>query len=45
MFLTPDEWTPQNEMLTAAMKLNRNFILKKFQKEIDGMYLELEKEK
>jgi long-chain acyl-CoA synthetase len=33
--LTDVEWTPQNEMLTAAQKLNRKVILKKHKKEID----------
>ena len=33
--LTDTEWTPQNEMLTAAQKLNRKAILKKHKKEID----------
>lgn len=33
--LTDTEWTPQNEMLTAAQKLNRKVILKKHKKEID----------
>ncbi|KAI9034267.1 hypothetical protein DFJ74DRAFT_614379 [Hyaloraphidium curvatum] len=36
--LIPDEWTPQNGMLTAAMKLNRKPIVKKYDKEIKAMY-------
>ncbi|KWU43352.1 acetyl-CoA synthetase-like protein [Rhodotorula sp. JG-1b] len=36
--LTDTEWTPQNEMLTAAQKLNRKAILKKHKKEIDAVY-------
>lgn len=39
--LYPDEWTPQNEMLTAAMKLNRNVIVKKLKSDIEDMYKEL----
>jgi len=41
--LSSEEWTPQNGMLTAAMKLNRNDIIKKFKNDIDGMYKHLEK--
>ncbi|KAJ3074464.1 long-chain fatty acid-CoA ligase, partial [Rhizoclosmatium hyalinum] len=33
-----EEWTPQNEMLTAAMKLQRNAVVKKFEKEAKAMY-------
>jgi len=44
VYLLPDEWTPENEMLTAAMKLNRTFAVKKYKKEIDIMYQELEKQ-
>ncbi|BGP46913.1 long-chain fatty acid-CoA ligase [Rhodotorula kratochvilovae] len=36
--LTDDEWTPQNGLLTAAQKLNRKEILKRFKKEIDAVY-------
>jgi len=32
------DWTPQNNMLTAAMKLNRNEIVKAFRPQIDKMY-------
>jgi len=41
--LTPNEWTPQNNMLTAAMKLNRGQIVKEFNKEIEALYKALEK--
>jgi len=41
--LNPEEWNPQNSMLTAAMKLNRTVVVKKFQPEIDALYTELEK--
>jgi long-chain acyl-CoA synthetase len=42
VFLSPEEWTPQNDMLTAAMKLNRNIIYKRFDAEIKQMYKEIE---
>lgn len=36
--LIADEWTPANGMLTAAMKLNRKPIVKKYEGEIKRMY-------
>lgn len=33
-----DEWTPENGLLTAAMKLKRNELKEKYKKEIDEMY-------
>ncbi|GAA5825193.1 hypothetical protein JCM3770_002345 [Rhodotorula araucariae] len=36
--LTDDEWTPQNGLLTAAQKLNRKEILKRYKKEVDAVY-------
>jgi len=36
--LTHEEWTPQNSMLTAAMKLNRTVVVKQFAKEIEALY-------
>jgi long-chain acyl-CoA synthetase len=36
--LHADEWTPDNGLLTAAMKLQRNEIGKKYKQEIDTMY-------
>jgi long-chain acyl-CoA synthetase len=45
VFMTPEEWTPQNDMLTAAMKLNRNVINKRFATEIDDLYREIESAK
>lgn len=36
--ILPDEWTPQNGMLTAAMKLLRRDIAKKYATEIAEMY-------
>lgn len=33
-----DEWTPENNMLTASMKLRRKNIVERYQKEIDIMY-------
>jgi len=41
VYICSEEWTPQNNMLTAAMKLNRNEIIKKYRKNIDEMYEEL----
>jgi len=37
------EWTPENTMLTAAMKLKRENIQKTYQKDIDQMYQNLKK--
>jgi len=36
--LTPDEWTPQNGLLTAAAKLQRKAIHGKYQSQIDAVY-------
>ncbi|KAJ3036831.1 long-chain fatty acid-CoA ligase [Rhizophlyctis rosea] len=36
--LTGDEWTPQNEMLTAAQKLKRNDINKHYKAELAAVY-------
>ncbi|KAJ3093926.1 long-chain fatty acid-CoA ligase [Physocladia obscura] len=38
VFLDHEEWTPQNEMLTAAMKLQRTNIVKKLKNDIQKMY-------
>ncbi|KAJ3030890.1 UNVERIFIED_CONTAM: long-chain fatty acid-CoA ligase [Siphonaria sp. JEL0065] len=38
VFLSHEEWTPQNGMLTAAMKLQRKDIVKKYKTEITTMY-------
>ncbi|KAI8830790.1 hypothetical protein BJ741DRAFT_657838 [Chytriomyces cf. hyalinus JEL632] len=38
VYLCHDEWTPQNGMLTAAMKLQRKMIVNRFKKEIETMY-------
>jgi long-chain acyl-CoA synthetase len=38
VILDYEEWTPENEMLTAAMKLNRGNIVKKYQEEINIIY-------
>ncbi|KAI8825369.1 hypothetical protein BJ741DRAFT_632570 [Chytriomyces cf. hyalinus JEL632] len=38
VYLTHEEWTPQNGLLTAAMKLQRKAIQTRFKKEIAGMY-------
>ncbi|KAH7382591.1 hypothetical protein DE146DRAFT_232735 [Phaeosphaeria sp. MPI-PUGE-AT-0046c] len=36
--LADEEWTPQNGLTTAAQKLNRKDILKRYQKEVDQAY-------
>jgi long-chain acyl-CoA synthetase len=36
--LHTDEWTPENGLLTAAMKLQRNEVNKKYKQQIDAMY-------
>ncbi|KAF2119428.1 hypothetical protein BDV96DRAFT_610450 [Lophiotrema nucula] len=36
--LSPDEWTPQNGLLTSAQKLNRRAVVDKFKKEVDAVY-------
>jgi len=36
--LTDEEWTPQNNLVTSAQKLNRKGILEKYKKEVDRAY-------
>ncbi|CUS13153.1 unnamed protein product [Tuber aestivum] len=36
--LTEEEWTPQNNLVTSAHKLNRRSILEKYKKEVDRAY-------
>ncbi|EFX04294.1 fatty acid activator [Grosmannia clavigera kw1407] len=36
--LSDEEWTPQNGLVTAAQKLNRRDILKKYRTEVDSAY-------
>jgi long-chain acyl-CoA synthetase len=38
LYFCEEEWTPLNGMLTAAQKLRRNEIYKKYRKQIDDMY-------
>ncbi|KAJ3014805.1 UNVERIFIED_CONTAM: long-chain fatty acid-CoA ligase [Siphonaria sp. JEL0065] len=38
VLLSAFEWTPQNGYLTAAMKLQRRFIVNKYKNEIDAIY-------
>jgi len=38
VYLCPEEWTPQNGMLTAAMKLKRAPVNARFKREIEEMY-------
>jgi long-chain acyl-CoA synthetase len=40
VILTPEEWTPENGMVTAAQKIQRNKIAKEFEKEIKQIYKE-----
>ncbi|KAJ3066947.1 long-chain fatty acid-CoA ligase [Podochytrium sp. JEL0797] len=39
IFLCSEEWTPQNGMLTAAMKMQRKQIVEQFKPQIAKMYL------
>ena len=39
VFLTLDEWTPDTGLVTAAFKIRRRFIVQKYEKEIEGLYL------
>jgi long-chain acyl-CoA synthetase len=36
--VTADEWTPDNDMLTAAQKLKRNNVVAAYRAQIDAMY-------
>jgi long-chain acyl-CoA synthetase len=36
--IAPDEWTPQNQLVTSAQKLNRRAILDKYKKEVEEAY-------
>jgi len=36
--LCPDEWTPDTGLVTAAMKIQRGAVVKRFRKEIDAAY-------
>ncbi|KAF7343931.1 Long-chain-fatty-acid-CoA ligase [Mycena venus] len=38
VILTPDEWTPESGLVTAAQKIQRSAIAKKFDKEIKEAY-------
>ncbi|KAJ7493613.1 long-chain-fatty-acid-CoA-ligase [Mycena latifolia] len=38
VILTPDEWTPESGLVTAAQKIQRTVIAKKFDKEIKEAY-------
>lgn len=38
IFITPEEFTVENDLLTPTFKLKREVAKKKFQKEIDAMY-------
>ena len=36
--LTPEEWTPQNGLVTAAQKVNRGAVGKEFRGQIEELY-------
>ncbi|QRV99415.1 AMP binding enzyme [Ceratobasidium sp. AG-Ba] len=38
--LTPEEWTPENELVTAAQKIQRKKIAQRYEKEIKEVYKE-----
>ena len=38
VYLCDEPWTPQNGMLTEAMKLKRRPIAEKYRKELEAMY-------
>ncbi|CAG8982250.1 hypothetical protein HYALB_00004484 [Hymenoscyphus albidus] len=38
VILADDEWTPQNNMVTSAQKLNRKLILSTYKKQVDAAY-------
>ena len=40
IYLSTEEWTPDNELLTAAMKLKRKNVLKHYQTQIDELFKE-----
>jgi long-subunit acyl-CoA synthetase (AMP-forming) len=44
MTFVPDVWTPESELVTAAMKLKRKHIQTKYQILIDQMYQTLEED-
>jgi long-chain acyl-CoA synthetase len=44
VILTPEEWTPENGLVTAAQKIQRSKIAKTFEKEIKVRRLMLELE-
>ena len=37
--MTLDEWTPDSGLVTAAFKIRRKFIVERYQKEIEALYL------
>lgn len=38
LILLPDEWTEDSNLVTAAMKIRRNFIYKRYQDKLDALY-------
>jgi len=43
LFLIPEEWTEDKNLVTAAMKIRRNFIYKRYDKELERLYSETTK--
>ncbi|KAG4440860.1 hypothetical protein IFR05_003673 [Cadophora sp. M221] len=41
--LADEEWTPQNGLVTATLKLNRKALFDKYQKEIEAVYVKSKK--
>lgn len=39
VILSPEEWTPQNGLVTSAQKLNRRAVVDRFKAEIDAAYV------
>lgn len=42
--LVPEEWTPENDLLTPSMKKKRRNILKRYRDKVDEIYEEAERE-
>jgi long-chain acyl-CoA synthetase len=38
IYVTPDEWTPENDMLTPAFKIKRRNIFQKYKEQIEKIY-------
>lgn len=38
VYIDPEDWTPENNLLTAAMKLNRQAVVSRFRPQIEELY-------